>query len=152
MQTWYRNPPPSRNVFRVRSCILQRKHTIHPVYMIFCFKDFFTGGSGTMSKTMAYGILYLIHNPDVQDRVQAEIDLVEFFLMISIRAFIERLKWPISFFSQQRSILLYNCHFSLLYIFVFLAYVAGNWGNQAFPEIPWHFRKCLGNWGISGIA
>ena len=30
--------------------------------------------------------------------------------------------------------------------------VAGNWGNQAFPEIPRHFWKCLGNWGNSGIA
>ena len=26
-------------------------------------------------------------------------------------------------------------------------YVAGNWGNQAFPEIPRHFRKSLGNSG-----
>jgi cytochrome P450 len=44
--------------------------------MISHSKDFFTGGSGTMSKTMSYGILYLIHNPEVQDRVRAEIDQV----------------------------------------------------------------------------
>ena len=29
-----------------------------------------------MSKTMAYGILYLIHHPDIQKKVQQEIDEV----------------------------------------------------------------------------
>jgi hypothetical protein len=29
-----------------------------------------------MSKTMAYGILYLIHNPEIQRKVQDEIDEV----------------------------------------------------------------------------
>ncbi len=30
-------------------------------------------------------------------------------------------------------------------------YVAGNCGNQSFPEMTRHLRKCLSNWGISGI-
>ena len=37
MQIWYRNPLPSRVGLRIRSCILQRKHTVHSVYMIFRF-------------------------------------------------------------------------------------------------------------------
>jgi len=28
-----------------------------------------------------------------------------------------------------------------------LIYVAGIFRNQAFPEMPGHFWKCLGNWG-----
>ena len=37
MQTWYRNPLQSRVGLRIRSCILQRKHTLCSVYMIFRF-------------------------------------------------------------------------------------------------------------------
>ena len=37
MQTWYRNPLLSRDGLRIGSCILQRKHTVHSVYMIFRF-------------------------------------------------------------------------------------------------------------------
>ena len=36
--------------------------------------DFFTGGSGTMSKTLAFAILFMLHNPDVQDKLRAEVD------------------------------------------------------------------------------
>jgi cytochrome P450 len=29
-----------------------------------------------MSKTMSYGILYLIHHPEIQDKIQEELDRV----------------------------------------------------------------------------
>ena len=44
--------------------------------LIISVQDFFTGGSGTMSKTLAYAILYIVMNPDVQTKIQEEIDAV----------------------------------------------------------------------------
>ena len=42
--------------------------------LIISVQDFFTGGSGTMSMTMAYAILYLIKHPDIQKKAQSELD------------------------------------------------------------------------------
>ena len=36
--------------------------------------DFFTGGSGTMSKTLGFSILYCLHYPEVMRKVQKELD------------------------------------------------------------------------------
>ena len=36
--------------------------------------DFFTGGSGTMSKTLAFAIYYCLRNPGVARKIQAELD------------------------------------------------------------------------------
>ena len=41
--------------------------------LVVSVEDFFTGGSGTLSKTLAYAVLYMIKNPQVQDRVRREI-------------------------------------------------------------------------------
>jgi len=38
--------------------------------------DLFLAGSETTSNTMEFAILYMILNPDVQKRVQAEIDSI----------------------------------------------------------------------------
>jgi len=38
--------------------------------------DFFTGGSGTMSKTLGFSLLYCLHHPEVMKKVQEEIDQV----------------------------------------------------------------------------
>ena len=38
--------------------------------------DFFTGGSGTMSKTLGFSLLFCLHHPEVKIRVQEEIDQV----------------------------------------------------------------------------
>jgi len=38
--------------------------------------DLFTAGSETTANTIDFGILYMIQNPDVQKKVQAEIDQV----------------------------------------------------------------------------
>ncbi len=35
--------------------------------------DFFTGGSGTMAKTLAYGILYCLKAPEVMQKVRTNI-------------------------------------------------------------------------------
>jgi cytochrome P450 len=32
--------------------------------------DFFTGGSGTMSKTLAFGFLYCLQTPEVMEKVR----------------------------------------------------------------------------------
>ena len=42
--------------------------------LIISVQDFFTGGSGTMSMTIAYAILYLIKHPEIQRKVQKELD------------------------------------------------------------------------------
>ena len=36
--------------------------------------DFFTGGSGTMSKTLSFGLYFCLKNPSVMEAVQEEID------------------------------------------------------------------------------
>jgi len=38
-----------------------------------------------MSKTMAYGILYFIHYPDIQKKVQDEIDSVTWYNLIMLQ-------------------------------------------------------------------
>jgi len=37
-------------------------------------QDFFTGGSGTMSKTLAFAVLFVAKRADVQAKMQREID------------------------------------------------------------------------------
>lgn len=44
--------------------------------LVISVQDFFTGGSGTMSKTLAYAVLHLIMHPDAQDRARAELQQV----------------------------------------------------------------------------
>ncbi|XP_059093870.1 methyl farnesoate epoxidase-like [Tigriopus californicus] len=44
--------------------------------LIISVQDFFTGGSGTMSKTLAYAFLYMINHPDAQERARQEIESV----------------------------------------------------------------------------
>ncbi|XP_008275703.1 cytochrome P450 2J2-like isoform X2 [Stegastes partitus] len=41
-----------------------------------CCLDLFLAGSETTSKTLQWGLIYLIQNPHIQERVQAEIDRV----------------------------------------------------------------------------
>ena len=38
--------------------------------------DFFTGGSGTMSKTLGFAFFFCLKNPDILHRVQDEVDRV----------------------------------------------------------------------------
>jgi len=43
--------------------------------MIICY-DMFQGGFETSSNTLAFGILYMILHPDVQKKVQEELDSI----------------------------------------------------------------------------
>ena len=38
--------------------------------------DFFTGGSGTMSKTLGFAFFFCLKNPDILHRVQEEVERV----------------------------------------------------------------------------
>lgn len=38
--------------------------------------DFFTGGSGTMSKTLGFAFFFCLQNPEIMIRVQEEVDRV----------------------------------------------------------------------------
>jgi cytochrome P450 len=38
--------------------------------------DFFVAGADTTSVTLSWAMLYLLHNPDVEKKVQEELDLV----------------------------------------------------------------------------
>ena len=40
--------------------------------LIVTLLDFFTGGSGTVSKTLSFCLLYLLHHPDAQDQIRQE--------------------------------------------------------------------------------
>ncbi|XP_047444005.1 cytochrome P450 2J4-like [Mugil cephalus] len=42
----------------------------------FCTMDLFVAGTETTTTTLYWGLLYMIHYPDIQERVQAEIDAV----------------------------------------------------------------------------
>ncbi|XP_059197224.1 uncharacterized protein LOC131977799 [Centropristis striata] len=44
--------------------------------LVLCCLDLFLAGSETTSKTLQWGLIYLIRNPHIQDKVQAEIDRV----------------------------------------------------------------------------
>ncbi|KAM4548390.1 cytochrome P450 2J2-like [Odontesthes bonariensis] len=44
--------------------------------LVLCCLDLFLAGSETTSKTLQWGLIYLIKNPLIQDKVQAEIDRV----------------------------------------------------------------------------
>ncbi|XP_061593797.1 cytochrome P450 2J2-like isoform X2 [Cololabis saira] len=44
--------------------------------LVLCCLDLFLAGSETTSKTLQWGLIYLIKNPHIQDEVQAEIDRV----------------------------------------------------------------------------
>ena len=39
-------------------------------------KDFFAGGSDTVSKTVDWAVLYMIHHPDVQMKLYEEVERV----------------------------------------------------------------------------
>ena len=39
--------------------------------------DFFTGGSGTMSKTLSFAILYLLHYPEMEEKIRSETSAIE---------------------------------------------------------------------------
>jgi len=60
-------------------CFIQERNKTGSGYyedeqLIVTLIDFFTGGSGTMSKTLAYGILFCTRHPDVAQKVQKELD------------------------------------------------------------------------------
>ncbi len=42
--------------------------------LVIAVQDFFTGGSGTMSKTLAFAALYMARHQDAQDRARDEMD------------------------------------------------------------------------------
>ena len=42
--------------------------------LIVSLEDFFTGGSGTMAKTLSFSILFLLHHPKAQDKIRREIE------------------------------------------------------------------------------
>uniref|UniRef100_A0A3P9IAH4 Cytochrome P450, family 2, subfamily N, polypeptide 13 n=1 Tax=Oryzias latipes TaxID=8090 RepID=A0A3P9IAH4_ORYLA len=44
--------------------------------LVLCCLDLFLAGSETTSKTLQWGLIYLITNPHIQDKVQAEMDRV----------------------------------------------------------------------------
>ncbi|XP_041862601.1 cytochrome P450 2J4-like [Melanotaenia boesemani] len=44
--------------------------------LCFCTLDLFSAGTETTTTTLHWGLLYMINNPDIQERVQAEIDAV----------------------------------------------------------------------------
>uniref|UniRef100_A0A3B4WYR2 Cytochrome P450, family 2, subfamily N, polypeptide 13 n=1 Tax=Seriola lalandi dorsalis TaxID=1841481 RepID=A0A3B4WYR2_SERLL len=44
--------------------------------LVLCCLDLFLAGSETTSKTLQWGLIYLITNPHIQDKVQAEVDRV----------------------------------------------------------------------------
>ncbi|XP_047443999.1 cytochrome P450 2J4-like [Mugil cephalus] len=44
--------------------------------LCFCTMDLFGAGTETTTTTLHWGLLYMIHYPDIQERVQAEIDAV----------------------------------------------------------------------------
>ncbi|KAM9385854.1 cytochrome P450 2J6-like [Pholidichthys leucotaenia] len=44
--------------------------------LVLCCLDLFLAGSETTSKTLQWGLIYLINNPHIQEKVQAEIDKV----------------------------------------------------------------------------
>ncbi|XP_069550924.1 cytochrome P450 2J2-like [Brachyistius frenatus] len=44
--------------------------------LVLCCLDLFLAGSETTSKTLQWGLIYLIKNPHIQEKVQAEIDRV----------------------------------------------------------------------------
>ena len=39
--------------------------------------DFFTGGSGTMSKTLSFAILYLLHYPEMEEKIRSETSAID---------------------------------------------------------------------------
>ena len=46
----------------------------HDEQLIVTLNDFFTGGSGTMSKTLGFSLYYCLKSPEVMAAVQEEID------------------------------------------------------------------------------
>lgn len=48
----------------------------HDANLVLCCLDLFLAGSETTSKTLQWGLIYLIRNPHIQEKVQAEIDRV----------------------------------------------------------------------------
>uniref|UniRef100_A0A8C0EMZ9 Uncharacterized protein n=1 Tax=Bubo bubo TaxID=30461 RepID=A0A8C0EMZ9_BUBBB len=44
--------------------------------MVYSINDLFLGGSETTSTTLIWGLLYMVANPDVQEKVQRELDAV----------------------------------------------------------------------------
>ncbi|KAG7228949.1 hypothetical protein INR49_008727 [Caranx melampygus] len=54
----------------------QREQGFEDRNLVLCCLDLFLAGSETTSKTLQWGLIYLIKNPHIQDKVQAEIDRV----------------------------------------------------------------------------
>ena len=48
-------------------------NTFSDEQLVVSVEDFFTGGSGTLSKTLAYAVLYMVRNPEAQRRARNEI-------------------------------------------------------------------------------
>lgn len=44
--------------------------------LIVSLLDFFTGGSGTVAKTMSFSLLFMLHYPNAQERVRNEVQAV----------------------------------------------------------------------------
>ncbi|AWP11325.1 putative cytochrome P450 2J1-like [Scophthalmus maximus] len=72
------NPSNPRDY--IDTFLIEEKHNRHGEQgfeegnLVLCCLDLFLAGSETTSKTLQWGLIYLIKNPHIQDKVQAEID------------------------------------------------------------------------------
>ncbi|XP_049911350.1 cytochrome P450 2J2-like [Epinephelus moara] len=73
---------PSNPRDYIDTFLIEEKHTRNSDLgftegnLVLCCLDLFLAGSETTSKTLQWGLIYLIKNPHIQDKVQAEIDRV----------------------------------------------------------------------------
>jgi len=58
------------------SLVSCQSYSNRPVMIAFLVQDFFTGGSGTMSKTLSYAVLFMAKHVDIQRKIQEEVDEV----------------------------------------------------------------------------
>ncbi|XP_019936551.1 cytochrome P450 2J2-like isoform X1 [Paralichthys olivaceus] len=72
------NPSDPRDY--IDTFLIEQKHNRHTEQgfdegnLALCCLDLFLAGSETTSKTLQWGLIYLIKNPHIQEKVQAEID------------------------------------------------------------------------------
>ncbi|XP_057223141.1 cytochrome P450 2K1-like isoform X2 [Malurus melanocephalus] len=71
----------TENLFRFAgSFVHQSKEGVKPKYdednLVYVINDLFLGGSETSSTTLYWGLLYMVVNPHIQEKVQKELDAV----------------------------------------------------------------------------